>query len=501
MFFGRRLGWSAVRPRSPWAFQLLLLVRLVALPQAQTPLQAAINVDALQQAAGVPPSAPAPPAPVCDYSQIDIAEECPSSYGFDWTTFHEELYRARSLVFTGDIGASQAAVYQLLKLVTEKFWFAFECPLAVAATYFTLAQSFAFQGKLRRALALVHMGFIFVRDKGFNECTPWPVQGWDMLLAGRNLAAVVRALDDQSVLKSTLPQFRLPSKPRIAIVSICAYAPDEPVRVIGMENHEIYAQLHGYDLVAITDAGQIAPNVAAGMDVNDGVHKPFFWKVNAVKNVLESANPRYEWVLWIDCDGFFMEPSRTIDSVIEMYTGNSTAASRLGPLAFGESQATSQLRHRLHPMSSSEVSLILATDSTGINNGIWLLRNTPWAHDFLTRWWHSDILQGPGKNHNCSDQSTMQHQLLYDNSMTIDSEWDSVEGPLWVPEVRVAAQEHLQSFHAATAYTVLSREWQDGDFIKHHPGCHYYKQPCQQLYLEAHSIFIQKVQALTGQQR
>lgn len=33
----------------------------------------------------------------------------------------------------------------------------------------------------------------------------------------------------------------------------------------------------------------------------------------------------------------------------------------------------------------------------GINNGVWLLKNTAWSHDFLYRWWHSDILQGPGK--------------------------------------------------------------------------------------------------------
>lgn len=30
--------------------------------------------------------------------------------------------------------------------------------------------------------------------------------------------------------------------------------------------------------------------------MNDGVHKPFFWKVNAVKNVLDTGN--YDWVLW-----------------------------------------------------------------------------------------------------------------------------------------------------------------------------------------------------------
>jgi len=278
----------------------------------------------------------------------------------------------------------------------------------------------------------------------------------------------------------------------VAIVSICAYGENEAVRVIGSENHEIYAQLHGYDLFSITDKAQIQPNLAARMDVNDGIHKPFFWKVNAVKNVLE-ATPRYDWVLWIDCDAFFMEPTRTIDSVVQMYTGNTTPATRLGPIHFGEPFERQALRSQLQ---AKDVSLIVATDSSGINNGVWLMRNSAWSHDFLTRWWHSDILQGPGQNHNCSDQSTMQHQLLYESSMALDDVWDAVEGPIWVPEVRVAAQEHLQSFHAATAATVASREWQDGDFIKHHPGCHYYKPPCQQLYVEAHEIFVKKAQAM-----
>jgi hypothetical protein len=41
--------------------------------------------------------------------------------------------------------------------------------------------------------------------------------------------------------------------------------------------------------------------------------------------------------------------------------------------------------------------------------------------------------------------------------------------------------------------SVLSREWEDGDFIRHHPGCHYYKEPCQWLYEEAAEIFKVKV--------
>ncbi|CAE7836094.1 unnamed protein product, partial [Symbiodinium necroappetens] len=74
-------------------------------------------------------------------------------------------------------------------------------------------------------------------------------------------------------------------------------------------------------------------------------------------------------------------------------------------------------------------------------------RNTAWSHDFLQRWWESDILEGPGKEHNCSDQSTMLHALLHERAMNLDETWDKYEAPIYPSEVRVARQEHLQSFH------------------------------------------------------
>ena len=37
-------------------------------------------------------------------------------------------------------------------------------------------------------------------------------------------------------------------------------------------------------------------------------------QVNAVKNILD----KYDWVLWSDCDALFMDPQRTLDSIIHM---------------------------------------------------------------------------------------------------------------------------------------------------------------------------------------
>eukprot|EP00435_Cladocopium_sp_Y103_P045599 s1919_g13.t1 len=416
---------------------------------------------------------PGPLLPPCENKEIPLEEECPSSF---WLQYSPRLWDARGELFSEGVAAAGTSLQQLLREATTPFWEAFACPAAVVSTFFSLARVLVMERRLRRALAMIHLGFIFVRDKGFSECSTWPAQGWDVMLAGQGLTEVVRQLDDESV-DSTVPA-SLRLNLRVAVVTICAYAEDAPVRILCHQNRQLYKLLHGYDVHFFTNASQIDINVDSQMDVNDGVHKPFFWKVNAVKNVLDTGN--YDWVLWMDCDAFFMDPKRTIDSVIAMYSQNLTVASRL-PEELSQDPEHAALR----AASTGEVSLIFAVDSTGINNGVWLLKNTDWSHRFLERWWRSDILQGPGKEHNCSDQSTMLHTLLYDRAMQFDETWDSFELPIYPLEVRVARQEHLQSFHAATAQSALSRAWQDGDFIKHHPGCHYYKVPCQHLYQEA----------------
>ena len=431
--------------------------------------------------------------PNCDYSKILINQECPSSVGIDWETYGEELYRARGLLYTGKKDLSILAVSNLLQAVTGKhFHWGFECPLAAASTLFTLAQYMASEGRMRRAQALTIMAFVFVRDKGFHDCTPWPIQGWDMMLAGRHVREAVESLDDRGVqLRPGNLKFFDPRS--IGIVSICAYAPNEPVRVLAEENHRLYASLHGYKLFQL-NGDQIPQN--GKMNIKD--RKPFFWKVNAIRNAFDDKD--IEWVIWMDCDAFFMDPERTIDSVIASYAS--------APVILSHTKASeieSEIVSRLSDQPAVEV--LIAVDSTGINNGVFMMRNSEWSVDFLSKWWESPILQGQGANHNCSDQSTMQHTLFYENTLSELSTvygraYDSVEGPIWPLQVRVVPQQHLQSFHKATADAVLSREWVPGDFIKHHPGCHYYRAPCQWMYKEANDWFKDRVRLyLEGQAR
>ncbi|KAF4749412.1 hypothetical protein FOZ63_023868 [Perkinsus olseni] len=434
----------------------------------------------------------------CDYFKIDITDECPkTSMGFDWEVLGEELYKVRALTFAGSRGREHRIrqLSAILNTATTPFHLGFECPLATASLYWSLAQDMAAEGRMRRAQALLLMGFIFTRDKGFNECTPWPVQGWDMLLSALHARQYVESAEAPSQLPD-VPTYR-DGTSKIAIVSICGYAANETVRVLSEENHALYAQLHGYALYQFGGPEDIYPNMNANMSIEG--RKPFFWKVNAVRNVMDlEGSERPDWVMWMDCDAFYMDPERSIDSVIRMYAYNTSHPTEKGveelKVHQGDSEIAQALKWTLYPdlqvggetlEGGPEVELLIAVDSTGINNGVWMIRNSEWSKNFLSRWWNSGILEGAGKDHNCSDQSTMQHELLYDGStrQLLDYEgargWDRLDGPMWPREVRVVRQEYMQSFHEATAQSVLSREYQDGDFIRHHPGCHYYKLPCQ----------------------
>lgn len=177
LLFSRPLA-AAVDPEDADLQQLGDLV----LPPEKSP--SALNADGTAAAppmlsmVGAPAAPPAPKPENCDCNGIEIKEECPMSVsGFDWELYAEELYRARSLIFSGNVEGAKQYTLNLLTHITSKFYTAFECPLAAASTYWTLATILMFEGKRRRALNMLQMGFIFVRDRGFHECTPWPIQG------------------------------------------------------------------------------------------------------------------------------------------------------------------------------------------------------------------------------------------------------------------------------------------------------------------------------------
>lgn len=76
--------------------------------------------------------------------------------------------------------------------------------------------------------------------------------------------------------------------------------------------------------------------------------------------VLQSYLADYEWLFWIDVDAFVMNMDVTLESIIDV-------ALEVNPNA----------------------DIILTNDWNGLNNGVFFIRNCPWAHGFLQEVWDS----------------------------------------------------------------------------------------------------------------
>merc|ERR1712187_270776 len=144
---------------------------------------------------------------------------------------------------------------------------------------------------------------------------------------------------------------------RIAIVSLCAYPPDHPLPRYSSSNQGLYAERHGYTYIM-------------AQEVVDTRRPPAWSKVKLMEQEVKSG--RWDWVVWADCDTYFMNMSITLESVLFTYAGQE-----------GRSPAGSVLE--LNP----EVHMIVSEDSAMLNTGIFFVRCTDWVMNLLDNVWGS----------------------------------------------------------------------------------------------------------------
>ncbi|KAI9004846.1 galactosyl transferase GMA12/MNN10 family-domain-containing protein [Phycomyces nitens] len=153
-------------------------------------------------------------------------------------------------------------------------------------------------------------------------------------------------------------------KPLIALVT-SSFIYDscmEPSATLSALNKRAYCLEHGYSFVA--RSAEFAQQALR----ND--RKTVWGKIDAVEKVL----PKYEWIFWMDMDAVVMNPNQTLETVLK------------------------DVRKRYPKGTSvfdSSVDLIVARPGHDpmINAGVFLMRNTPWAMQFLrdlqamTKWY------------------------------------------------------------------------------------------------------------------
>ncbi|CAK9053620.1 Hypothetical protein SCF082_LOCUS29192, partial [Durusdinium trenchii] len=199
----------------------------------------------------------------------------------------------------------------------------------------------------------------------------------------------------------------------------------------------------------------------------------------------ETRSGQWDWVVWADCDTYFMNMSTTLDSVLFTYAG----------VADGE-QLT------LDP----EVHMIVSEDNAMLNTGIFFARSSSWASQLLQRIWGSDT--SPWIDHPWWENAAFTWQFLKDwqtrcslgstHSVSMEDLEDdpmalwkiSVEhfwrdnakkfaledledwaakgkDDMWgvyPDEVRVAPQSHFNSYHPITS-RFQHDTWEEGKFV------------------------------------
>lgn len=380
---------------------------------------------------------------------------CPESG--PWPALLQEVTRGADAFKTGQFALAKEILANAAESVTQDVQLAFSCSLGISALFRALAFAYCTDGRLygqamRRAnqigLRFLHIAMNWLthtfvstgHDQPLIDGSMWPIGIQEI---NEDLTSISSALRETGPLghAPTAVGYRLPPdyrdpKLRIAIVSLCAYPPDNPLPKYAMSNQGIYAERHGYTYIVERELVQS--------------NRPPAWgKIKLVEREVQSD--RFDWIVWTDCDTYFMNMTITLDSVLYTYAGRTAL----------EDENDVELDPDVH--------MIVNEDSAMLNTGIFFVRSSAWVLDFLGRVWGAE--DSPWIHHPWWEQASIGWEFLKDNPRKFLSEdhFDWAEGDddlvgVYPAEVRVAPQSHFNSYHPITS-RFLHDTWEDGKFV------------------------------------
>lgn len=367
----------------------------------------------------------------------------------------------------GDFVNARATLAEALYTVTEGLasdpGAGFACSLGVAAAYRVLALAFSADGSLLRgswafrraqqiALRFQHLAMVWVThawekfarreepgtgmahyDTSYIDNSAWPISLQEI---NGEMTAVQNAIAEGGQPAGHRPRWEeVPhglrdNRLRLGIASLCAYPPDHVLPKYATSNHQIYADLHGYQY-------------RVGRERLDPKRPPAWGKVKLMYEVLE--DPAVDWWLWFDCDTYFMNMTVTLESLLYKYLAREAA---------------------LEPGLDPEIHLLVAEDHAMLNTGAFFLRSSDWSREFLRQAWGPD--ESVWTDHPWWENAAILWNLLKDNSQKfregdfVPDGGDDMQG-IYPSEVRLAPQSEFNSYHPATSH-FLHDTWEPGKF-------------------------------------
>eukprot|EP00500_Bicosoecida_sp_ms1_P000774 CAMPEP_0203809300 /NCGR_PEP_ID=MMETSP0115-20131106/2192_1 /ASSEMBLY_ACC=CAM_ASM_000227 /TAXON_ID=33651 /ORGANISM="Bicosoecid sp, Strain ms1" /LENGTH=1066 /DNA_ID=CAMNT_0050718025 /DNA_START=94 /DNA_END=3294 /DNA_ORIENTATION=+ len=253
--------------------------------------------------------------------------------------------------------------------------------------------------------------------------------------------------------------------PTVAIVSLCDYdAAVTTLTAYSMSNKVTYAMRHGYGLFVETE--RLDPG------------RPHAWsKLVAVRKYFSRA----EWVVWMDCDSFFMRG----DVRLEQFLPHDDQCVAIdGP---GEGDAGGGVAGGDGGNGGDRVHLLSTADGVMLNTGVFIVRSHPWSDDLLQRAYGVDefgnIAASPFDRHPWWEQGALYAALaplvppaLDDATWELDA--TVTYSPAMGPHVRLLPQRWINAYPADLAAGLhdsnqnpVHAAYAPGDFIVSFSGC------------------------------
>jgi len=205
------------------------------------------------------------------------------------------------------------------------------------------------------------------QDPAYIDLSPWPITGDEWETEKYSLIQNLKDLGGATskprpgVAKSD----RIPGL-SIALVTVCAYPQGSLLPHLAASVHQIYAERHGYTYIHHRDEDG---------HLSRGRPKPWA-KFRAMHEALDDG--RWDWVLWADCDIYFMDLETTLDSLLLRY------ASKASQERDGQSStSTISAENSLDP----DVQLVITEDAQSLNTAIFLMKKSPWNLHLLRSAW------------------------------------------------------------------------------------------------------------------
>jgi len=380
-----------------------------------------------------------------------------------WPEMYQKVNEGAIAFNSGQFVDAKRILRDAITAATSDLHVAFQCALGLSAAYRALAFAYCADQRVDpRSQAYIRANQIGLRF--MHLAMNWLT--WAFVKDGENTAEYVdnsvwpitiqQINDEMTVVQNVVRQAgydgHLPtwadvpldfrSNLKIVIVSLCAYPPGHVLTPLSVSNKEIYVKRFGYDLIVERQRR------------DEG--RPHAWgKIRVMQQYI--AEGRWDWVVWLDCDSYFMNVNQTLDSIIFKYGA-------VGPPAPGQ-----------EPQLDPSFETLVSEDKAMLNTGVFFMKSTQTNLRLLEECWGG--ARSPFIDHPWWENAAFTWLFLKDNMdkflnedhMVFQQHENDMLKDVYPSYVRLAPQVEFNSYHPITS-RFLHDTWEPGKFIMSFSG-------------------------------